>query len=179
MWVKTQWIRATSHTSQEPWPWNYESPKESAQRPFQGPSKISLCSHGPSIVVWSPMWPGPRPNAVSMHFYSCRVLTHDKIQFSNSFVLLLLSRGGFWIESKWPWNMIHLASCRNPCRLYIRLACTYSVGPSSVVWSDFGPAPPSPPMRVLEVYWSRASNLVCEVALILYLMMTFNDNLIL
>ena len=42
---------------------------------------------------------------------------------------------------------------------------TYSVGPSSVVWSELGPAPPFPPMRVLEVYWSRALSLVCEVAL--------------
>jgi len=55
--------------------------------------------------------------------------------------------------------------CRNPCRLYIHLAFTYSVGPSSVVWSEFGLAPPFPPMRVLEVYWSRALNLVCEMAL--------------
>jgi hypothetical protein len=55
--------------------------------------------------------------------------------------------------------------CKNPCRLYIPLAFTYSVGPSSVVWSELGPAPPFPPMRVLEVYWSRALNLVFEVAL--------------
>jgi hypothetical protein len=29
------WIKATSHMSQEPWPWNCESPKESGQRPSQ------------------------------------------------------------------------------------------------------------------------------------------------
>jgi hypothetical protein len=46
--------------------------------------------------------------------------------------------------------------CRNPCRLYIHLAFTYSVGPSNVVWSKLGPAPPCPPMRVLGVSWSRA-----------------------
>ena len=51
---------------------------------------------------------------------------------------------------------------RNPCRLYIHLAFTYSVGPSSVVWR---PAPPFPPMRVLEVQWSRALSLIREVAL--------------
>ena len=28
-------LRATSHMSQEPWPWNCESPKESVQRPSQ------------------------------------------------------------------------------------------------------------------------------------------------
>ena len=55
--------------------------------------------------------------------------------------------------------------CRNPCKLYIHLAFNYSIGPSSVVWSELGPAPPFPPMRVLEVQWSRALSLVCEVAL--------------
>ena len=30
---------------------------------------------------------------------------------------------------------------------------TYSVGPSSIVWSELGPAPPFPLMRVLEVQW--------------------------
>ena len=40
---------------------------------------------------------------------------------------------------------------RNPCRLSIHLAFTYSVGPSSVLWSELGPAPHFPPMRVLEV----------------------------
>ena len=55
--------------------------------------------------------------------------------------------------------------CMSPCRLYIHLAFTYLVGPSSVVWSELGPAPPFLPMWVLEVYWSRALSLVCEVAL--------------
>ena len=54
--------------------------------------------------------------------------------------------------------------CRHPCRLYIHLAFTYSVGPSSVVWSKLGLAPPFPPMRVLEVQWSWALSPVCEVA---------------
>ena len=53
--------------------------------------------------------------------------------------------------------------CRNPRRLYIHLASTYSIGPSSVVWSELGLAPPFPPMGVLEVWWSRALSLVCEV----------------
>ena len=30
----------------------------------------------------------------------------------------------------------------NPCRLYIHLAFTYSVSPSSVVGSELGPGPP-------------------------------------
>ena len=33
-------VRATSHTSQEPWPWTCESPKKSVQRPSQHISKI-------------------------------------------------------------------------------------------------------------------------------------------
>ena len=83
----------------------------------------------------------------------------------HGFVLGLPPRGGFWEQSEWPWDMIHSMPCRNPCRLYIHLAFTYSIGPSSVVWSELGPAPPFPPMRVLEVQWSRALSLVCEVAL--------------
>ena len=47
--------------------------------------------------------------------------------------------------------------CRNLCRLYIHLAFTYSVGPSSVVWSELGPATPFPPMRVLERQWVTGS----------------------
>ena len=54
---------------------------------------------------------------------------------------------------------------RKPRRLYIHLAFTYSVGPSSVVWSELRPAPPFQPMRVLEVPWSRALSLTCEPAL--------------
>ena len=38
--------------------------------------------------------------------------------------------------------MIQLMRCKNPCRLYIHLAFTYSVGPLSVVWSKLGLAPP-------------------------------------
>ena len=33
------------------------------------------------------------------------------------------------------------------------------------MWSEFGLAPPFPPVRVLDVSWSRALSLVCEVAL--------------
>jgi hypothetical protein len=33
-------LRATPHTSQEPWPWNCESPQESVQRPSQDTSNI-------------------------------------------------------------------------------------------------------------------------------------------
>ena len=80
-------------------------------------------------------------------------------------MLDLPPRGGFWKWSKWPWNMIHLMSRRHPCRLHIHLAFTYSVGPSSGVWSQLGPAPLFPPMRVLEVQWAWALSLMCEVSL--------------
>ena len=41
---------------------------------------------------------------------------------------------------QWSWNTIHLILHRNLCKLYIHLAFTYSVDPSSIVWSDLGPA---------------------------------------
>ena len=89
-----------------------------------------------------------------------------RVPWSPGFVLDLPPRDGFCKQSKWPWNTIHLMPCRNPRRLYTHLAFARSVGPSSVVWSvNLGPAPPFPPMRVLEVQWSRALSLVCEVAL--------------
>ena len=55
--------------------------------------------------------------------------------------------------------------CRNPCGLYIHLAFTYSDGPRSVVCSELALTPPFPPMRVLEVQWSQALCLMCEVVL--------------
>ena len=47
----------------------------------------------------------------------------------------------------------------------IHLAFTHSIGPSSIVWSELGLSPPFPPMRVLEVQWSRTLSYVYEVAL--------------
>ena len=81
------------------------------------------------------------------------VLTHDRIKlnqrlvalkvpWSPGFVFDLLPRGGSWKQSKWPCNMIHSMPRKNPCRLYIHLAFTYSIGSSRVVWSELGPAPP-------------------------------------
>jgi hypothetical protein len=87
------------------------------------------------------------------------------VPWSPGFVLGMPPRGGFQKWSKWPWDMIHSMPCRNPCRLYIHLAFTYFVGASRVVWSELGPVAPFPPMRVLEVQWSRPLKLVCEVAL--------------
>ena len=64
-------LRTTSHTSQEPWPWKCESPKESVQRPSQDTSKVMECGHRPSSVMWSHMRLRPQPNAISMNVYSC------------------------------------------------------------------------------------------------------------
>ena len=109
-------------------------------------------------------------------FLFMRVLTHDKnrmnwrlwafeVPWSPGSMLGLTPIGGFWKQSRWPWNMIHSMPCRNPCKLYIHLAFTCSIGRSSVVWS-LGLAPPFPPIRaLLKVYWTRALSLVCEVAL--------------
>ena len=104
---------------------------------------------------------GPQPNAISIHFYSCgsshiivrisQWLRAFGLPWSSGFVLGLLPIGEFWEQFMCPWNMIYPMACRNLCRLYIHLASTYSIGPSSILWSELGPAPPSPPMRVLEV----------------------------
>ena len=99
---------------------------------------------------------GPSINCYFNEVVFMRILTHDKIKQTNGcecfgvpwspgFVLGLPPRGGFWKWSKWPWSMIHMIrsmSCRNPNRLYIQLAFTYSVGPSRMVWSELQPALP-------------------------------------
>ena len=46
-------LRATSHTSQEPWPCNGEDPWLSTKGRTMGVGKVVLGSHGPSIIVWS------------------------------------------------------------------------------------------------------------------------------
>ena len=76
------------------------------------------------------------------------------------FCVTFTSKKWFQKQSKWPWNMIHLMTFRNPCRLCIHLAFTYFIRPSS----ELGPAPPYPPMRVLEVQWLHALSHVWEMA---------------
>ena len=106
-----------------------------------------------------------------------------RVPWSPGFASGLPPWGVFWKWSKWPWNMIHWMPRRNPWRLYISHILTYSVGLSSVVWSELGPISPFPPMRVLEVKWSRALSLVCEVALTNtriptnYALKIFSDNI--
>jgi hypothetical protein len=130
----------------------------------KGPKAVAthLQNH---VVVWSqtlkcsvkPYVIGPSTKCYFNEFLFMWVLTHDKLNISTvlpwslGFVLGLPPRGDFWKESKWAWHMIHWMSCRSPRRLYIHLAFTYSIGLSSVVWSELGLAPPFPPMGLLEV----------------------------
>ena len=149
-------------------------------------SKIMLCGQGCPSVVWSHMSLGPQPNVFSMNLLFMRAwqkqnrINHQlwafEVPWSLDFVVGLHPRDGFWKESKWPWNMIHSMPCRNPCRRYIHLARIHILcwslmhnsrdqlgGPT---WSELGPpAPPFPPMRVLEVKCITGFSLVCEVAL--------------
>jgi hypothetical protein len=74
------YVRATSHTSQEPWPWSCESPEESVQRPCQ--------SHLQNHVAWSRTLKcsvksyvtGSLNNCYFNKFIFMRVFTHDEIE---------------------------------------------------------------------------------------------------
>ena len=147
-------LRPTSHTSQEPWPRNCKSPKESVQRPSHYTSKIMWCGHGPSSVVWSHTWPVPSTKCYFNEFLFMRVLTYGTIEKKNQqlwafrvpwspsgFKWSPPPKDGFWKESQWPWNMIHSMPCRNPCRHYIHLPFTYLLRWSlkhSVKWTWTG-----------------------------------------
>ena len=110
-----------------------------------------------------------------------RVLTHDKnktnqqswafgVPWSPGFALGPPPRGGFWKQSKWPSCTIHSMPCRNPHRPYIRLASTYSVGPSkrSVKRRTWTGSAFATNERSRSVIWSWAHNLMWEVALRLH-----------
>ena len=96
-------------------------------------------------------------HAASSHMIKSNksMLARFSVAWSPSFVSDLPPRGGFWKYSKWASHMIHSMPYKNPRRFYINIAFTYSVGPSSVVWSELGPTPPFPPMRVPQVQWSQ------------------------
>ena len=152
-------LSATSHTSQEPWPWNSESSKENVQRLSQ--------THLQNYATWSRILEcsvksyqsGPSTKCNFNEFLLMRVLTRFwafGVPWSPGFVLSLPPRlqETFFEDipsDHEPWTMIQLMPCRNPCRLYSHLPFTYSVCPSSVVWSEIGPVPPFSPMRVLVV----------------------------
>ena len=79
--LPTPHMRATSHTSQEPWPWNFESPKETVQ-------KAIVPTHPQNHVVWSRALEccvktyaiGLSTNCYFNEYLCMRVLTHDKIE---------------------------------------------------------------------------------------------------
>ena len=168
-------FRVTSHMSQEPWPWKCESAKESAKGCFKTPPKSCSVVTNPQVLCeaicdWALnqmlfQWIFIHASRHTWQNIINQWLWAFGIPWSLGFVLGLPPRGGFWQQFKGPWNMIHLMPCRNPCRLYTHLAFAYSISPLSVVWSELGPAPPLLPTRVLEVQWSWALNLVCEVGL--------------
>ena len=92
-------FRATSHTSQELWPRDCESPKE------------ELCGHGPSSVVWSYMWLGPQLNAILNEILFMQVFTHDKLEWTNGCEcyeccgLLVCVR---FTSKRWFWEIIQV-----------------------------------------------------------------------
>jgi hypothetical protein len=113
------------------------------------------------VVVWSRTSkcrlknicdPGPQLTAISTKFYSCKsshMIKENKpmvVSIWSAMVSQFCVRSTFkrWFLKGVQVTMTHIHSmpCRNPCRLYMHLAFTYSVGPSSVVWSELGPAPP-------------------------------------
>jgi hypothetical protein len=99
-----------------------------------------------SYVTW------PSTKCYSNEFLFMWVLTHDKnrinqrlwafkVSWLHGFVLGLPPRGGFWEQTKWPWDMIDSMPCRNPCRLCIHLSFTYILRWSlkrSVKWTWTG-----------------------------------------
>jgi hypothetical protein len=154
------WVipRATFHTSQEPWPWNREKMSKGRPKHLQNHLVRSRAlKRSVKSYVAEP--------STKCYFDEClfmRVLVHDKIKWINGCECLnchglrvlcevYLQKVVFENNPSDHENMIHMMPCKNPCRLYIHLAFTYSVGPLSVVWSELGLAPPFPPMRVLEV----------------------------
>ena len=83
-------LRATSHTSLEPWPWNHESPKE-------GVSK-GRPDHLQNHAMWSQtlkcgvshMWPGPHPHAILINFLKKLRRSSYMIKLNKSTVVSIL-----------------------------------------------------------------------------------------
>ena len=139
---------------------NCESPKE---RVSKGRPKTLVVGSSTLKCSVKPYVAGLSTKCCFNEFCFMQVLTHDKkerikvrlwafgVPWSPGFALGLPPRGGFESSSSdhgtWSISM----PCRNPCRLDIHLAFTYSIGPSCVVWSELGPAPPFPPMRVFKM----------------------------
>ena len=88
-------------------------PKRSVQRPSQ-----DTYGNMPSTVVWSHMWLGPQPKAISVNLYSYGVLTHDKIWKKSTIVRfrsVMVSR--FYVRptsKKWFWKIIWVTMKHDP-----------------------------------------------------------------
>ena len=119
-------VWATSHTSQEPWPWTCESPKRKCSK--------AVPTHLQNHVVWSRVpkcsvksyVSGPSTKCYFDEFLFMRVFTLDKnginqrlwafrVPWSPGFVFHQPPESGFW--KCYP--------CTHPRRLYIHLAFTY------------------------------------------------------
>ena len=99
---------------------------------------------------------GPQP--LSINFYPCKGphIWYHRINQR------------LW-DSRVPWVIFETIPSDHEtwsiwCHLRIHVDFT-SVGPSNAMWSKLGLQPPFPPMKMLEVQWSRALGPLCEVAL--------------
>ena len=76
-------------------------------------------------------------------------------------------------SKRWLLKIIQVTMKHDPIRCHVGIHADSTtilhwhtpLVPQGVVWSELGPAPPFSPMGVLEVWWSRALSLMCEVAL--------------
>ena len=64
-----------------------------------------------------------------------------------------------------PWHVICHLSCTNLCRIFIHDNLFRPLGLHLLVWSELGQSWPFQPMNGLRKQWSRAFNLMCEMAL--------------
>ena len=106
----------------------------------------------------------------------CLSVLESILDYVMKFVMLKILKKKPWspeicvrpAENFWrPWNLIHSAPCRTPCRLFIHEVFFWPLDLHLRVWSELGPSwsPPFRTMRALTLKWSWAFNLVCEVAL--------------
>ena len=171
-------LRATSHTSEEPWPWNCESPKQKCPKAVSTHlqthvvwSRILMCSVK-SYMTWA------LDQMLFQRILFMQGLTHNKKKLNKPTLVSIRSAEIFWccvrpISKRWffedspgdheTWSIWCHAGIHVDFTSILH-SLVYSVGPSNIVWSELGPAPPFPLMRVLEVEWSQALSLVCAVA---------------
>jgi hypothetical protein len=106
---------------------NCTPPQTSSPRPFHA---LLVCkidygtsSRGMSQIIlgWAYRW-RPRIFCMSFKIHLFEVVMHYAM-YSTRLTMIFLH------------HRIQSMPCRNPCRLYIHLASTYSISPSSVVWS--------------------------------------------